>query len=122
MASQLLALLNGIKVQSSGAAAATGSAGTTPTLVRQPGVNVGIQLTGVTTAGAGSATILIQGSNDGVNWWTIATSTLTTNTTIGTAAATGNDFQAVNSPWKYLRCNITAISGTNCAVTANMAA
>jgi hypothetical protein len=39
------------------------------------------QATGATTAGAGSATVVVQGSNDGSNWDTIGTITLTLSTT-----------------------------------------
>lgn len=70
--------------------------------------------TGLTTAGAGSATIVVQVSNDGSNWLTLGTITLTLATTVS-----GDGF-ASDAPWRHVRGNVTAISGTGASVTLTM--
>jgi hypothetical protein len=72
------------------------------------------QASGLTTASAGAATILIQVSNDGVNYLTMGTITLT----LGTAT-TSDGFAAANS-YEYYRANVSAISGTGAQVTVYM--
>lgn len=74
----------------------------------------------VTGTGSVGATVLIQGSNEpdtfnGVksNWVTIDTYTLTGTTT----ATTGSTSVSV---WKYVRANVTAISGTGATVQVIM--
>jgi hypothetical protein len=69
------------------------------------------QAYGQTTAGSGAATIKVQGSNDNTNWVDLGTITLTLTTT------TVSDGFASNAPWKYVRGNVTALSGTGAAVT-----
>jgi hypothetical protein len=71
---------------------------------------------GTTTAGAGAATILIEGSNEGIanTWITIGTITLTLGTT-----KTADGF-TTDAPWKFVRARVSAISGTNASVNANM--
>jgi len=64
----------------------------------------------VAGTGAVSATIVIEFSNDGINWIEGATITLS-----GTTSAT--DGFAVDAGWVYARANLTAISGTGAAVT-----
>lgn len=54
---------------------------------------------------AGSATIVIQGSNDGVNPVTINTITLT-------SGSLTDGFGALGAAWRYCRANVTAVSGT----------
>ncbi len=79
------------------------------------------QATGTTSNGAGAATIKIQGSNvaspssDG-EWIDLGTITLTLATTVS-----GDGFVS-NAPWRHVRANVTAISGTGAAVTAWMGA
>lgn len=51
--------------------------------------------TGVTTGG----TVLIQGSVDGTNWYTISSTTV---------SATGNTGVSVTGPHPYLRSNVSA--------------
>ena len=63
--------------------------------------------------GAVSATVVIEGTNDGENFLPIATITLT-----GTTLAS-DGFPSV-APWAMTRANLTAISGTNAAVTVVM--
>lgn len=72
------------------------------------------QADGTTTAGAGAATIAVQGSNNGVNWDTIDTISLTLATTTSSNSFWSDDRYA------YLRGNVTAISGTGASVNLTM--
>ncbi len=73
------------------------------------------QANGLTSAGAGAATIDIEVSNNGVNWEVLATITLTLGTT-----STSDGFSA-DAPWAYIRGNVTAISGTDATVSLTFA-
>ena len=79
------------------------------------------QATGTTSAGAGAATIKIQGSNvaapsvDG-DWVDLGTITLTLATT-----KSGDGFTS-DAPWLHIRGNVTAISGTDGSVDVYMGA
>ena len=64
----------------------------------------------ITGTGALTATVAIQVSNDGTNWITQSTITLS-----GTGYDT--DGAALEAPWPYVRGNVTAITGTAAAVT-----
>jgi len=75
-----------------------------------PGPRV-FQAIGSTSSGSGSATIKVQGSLDNVNFVNLATITLTLSTTVAT------DGFAIDSLWKYIRGNVTAISGTDATVS-----
>ena len=68
------------------------------------------QARGETSSGAGAATILVQGSIDGVNWILLGTISLT----LGTV--TTSDGLATSAMWPFVRGNITAISGTDASV------
>lgn len=72
------------------------------------------QADGTTSAGAGAATILVQGSNDGTNWDTIGTITLTLATT------TSSDSFASDDRYAHIRGNVSAISGTDASVNLSM--
>jgi hypothetical protein len=74
------------------------------------------QATGTTTASTGAATIKIQGSNvDDVNSYVdLGTITLTLGTTL-----TADGF-ATTAPWRFVRANVTAISGTGASVNVYM--
>lgn len=73
------------------------------------------QANGTTTAGSGAATILVQGSNDnGANWDTIGTITLTLGTTTASDSFTSND------RYTHVRGNVTALSGTGASVNLHM--
>ena len=74
------------------------------------------QAVGITSAGAGSATIDVEVSNDGDNWEVAGTITLTLSTT------SSSDGFASNAPWKFVQGNVTAISGTDATVSLYMAA
>lgn len=75
-------------------------------------VNQTFQAFGTVSASTGSATVLYQGSNDNVNWKTIGTITLT----LGTAAT--NDVVVSTQNWRWVRGNVTALTGTTATVTA----
>lgn len=68
----------------------------------------------VSGTGAVAATIIVYGSNDGVNWNVIGTITLTDTTS-------DSDVQGIDYPWMYVRADLTAISGTDAIATAVMA-
>lgn len=70
---------------------------------------------GTTASGSGSADIDIQVSNDGLSWITAGTIQLHSLATSVTA-----DGLAVTVPWKYVRANVTAISGTGASVSVIM--
>jgi hypothetical protein len=72
------------------------------------------QAVGATTSSTGAATVLIQVSNDGVNYLTLGTITLT----LGTAL-TSDGFAAINN-WNFYRANVSAISGTGANVSVYM--
>lgn len=74
------------------------------------------QAYGTTASGAGAATIKIQGSNlDDVNSYVdLGTITLTLGTTLSA------DGFSTSAPWKYVRANVTAISGTTATVNVLM--
>lgn len=73
------------------------------------------QATGQTTAGAGTATVIIEGSNDGGNTWVlIGTLTMVLSITTDTEGL------AQNAHWEKVRANLTAISGTDATVTVYM--
>jgi hypothetical protein len=69
----------------------------------------------LTGTGALTATVVIEGSNDGTNW--VATA-------LGTISLSGNDAVsdgfANDAPWKYVRARVTAITGTSATVTVLM--
>jgi hypothetical protein len=67
---------------------------------------------GTTTAGAGAATIPCEGnqvdSAVDADWVNLGTITLVLGTT-----STGDGFSSPSAPWKFVRCRVSAISGTN---------
>jgi hypothetical protein len=75
---------------------------------------------GTTSAGAGAATILIEGidvaSSVTADWVALGTITLTLGTT-----STGDGF-ASDAAWRYTRARISAISGTTATVYCYMGA
>lgn len=75
------------------------------------------QARGTTSAGAGDATIVVQGSNDdGVSWDTVGTITLTLATT-----SSSDSFTDASRYGSY-RGNVTALSGTTATVSLFMGA
>lgn len=80
----------------------------------KPATKCTFQAAGTTTAGAGSATIKVQVSNNDSDWLDLGTITLTLSTT------SSSDGFTAEAPWKYVRGNVTAISGTGASVTLYM--
>jgi hypothetical protein len=73
---------------------------------------------GATSSGAGAATILVQVSDaiapDTNDWMTLGTIGLTLSTTKAV------DGFAATAPWRWIRGNVTAISGTGAEVSLKM--
>ena len=86
--------------------------------MRPASVKRTFQASGFTTAGAGASTIIIEVSNldpPGANDWVVAgTITLTLGTT-----PTSDGF-VTDAPWTFVRARVSAISGTNAAVSVVM--
>lgn len=91
--------------------ATTVAAGNTYT---KPATKCTFQGSGTTTAGAGSATIKVQVSNNDSDWLDLGTITLTLATT------SSSDGFTSEAPWKHVRGNVTAISGTGASVNLYM--
>ena len=72
------------------------------------------QLTGFTSAGAGTADVDVEVSNDGINFKSIDTLSLTLGTTVT------SDLFTSDAPWKHVRGNVTTISGTDAEVTLTL--
>jgi len=72
------------------------------------------QATGQTSAGAGTADVIVEGSNDGTNWTEIGTITLVLSSTIS------NGGFASEAPWRHVRGRVANLTGTNAAVSLNM--
>lgn len=89
---------------------ATG-AGSTFDAPRSRGGGMSIQASGTTTAGAGAAVVLLQVSNDGRTFLTLATISLTLATT------ESSDGVFSSAYWPYVRGNVSSISGTGAAVS-----
>ena len=73
-----------------------------------------VQASGLVSTSTGAATIKIQVSNDNTNWIDLGTITLT----LGTSVT--SDGLAAFAKWALVRANVTAISGTNAAVTVTL--
>lgn len=71
----------------------------------------GLKRTFQATMNAGTAAIDIEGSNDGVGWVVMASIAVDVS---GDRSSAG---VVTDSPWKYTRANVTAISGGNVTVT-----
>lgn len=74
------------------------------------------QGTGSVSASTGSVDVDIEVSNDNVNFIVMGSVSLSLTTTPSTDGFT------TDSPWKYVRANVTAITGTDATVTITMAA
>ncbi len=75
------------------------------------------QVTGKTSAGSGSATVRVEVSNDELDWLEAATVTLAL-----VAAEYSSDGFVLCAPWRFVRANVVAISGTGAFVIVNMGA
>jgi hypothetical protein len=76
--------------------------------------NILFQASGTTSVSTGSATVKLQGSNDGTNWVDIGSISLT----LGTAAT--SDKIATVENWTFIRGNVTAITGTGASINASV--
>ena len=79
------------------------------------GAKTTFQCSGETSAGAGTATVTIQGSLDNTNWSTVDTLSLTLGTT--TTMDHGSDV----GPWPYMRATLSSLTGTDATVRAHLA-
>lgn len=70
---------------------------------------------GIVEGGAGTlgATIVVKGSNDGKNYKTLGTITLS-------GVSGTNDTVDVDYPWAFVTADATAVSGTNAVASAYM--
>lgn len=84
--------------------------GAGPTRSFQPRTKT-FQASGSTSAGSGAATVDAKGSNDGDNWDTIGTISLTLSTDGASDSFTSDD------RYKYHRGEVTSISGTGAEVS-----
>lgn len=75
-----------------------------------------LQADGRTTSGSGSAAVNVEVSNNRVNWLTLGTITLTLSST------SSSDGFVAYAPWKFIRGNVTSISGTGASVSLNIGA
>lgn len=89
------------------------STGTQP-YVRKPAPGTVFQVV-LTGTGAISATIYFEVSLDGTNWVSPGMATVSLS---GTNSVT--DGFASNAPWRFVRVNINALSGTGASVTVYM--
>jgi hypothetical protein len=78
--------------------------------------NATYQAVGATSAGAGTAEVDIEVSNDNENWILLGTISLTLSDTPAT------DGFASAAAWLYVRANITALTGTDASVNVIMGA
>jgi len=72
------------------------------------------QVIGKTSIGTGNATVNIEVSNNGVNWLTYGTITLT----LGTTEI--SDGLVITAPWAFTRATASSITGTNGKVSVLM--
>lgn len=83
-------------------------------VVHRPGAKRTFQAKGSTSASTGSASVAVQVSNDGTNWLTLGTITLSLST------SESSDGFSSDSPWEYVRGNVLSISGTDATVSLLM--
>lgn len=86
-------------------------------LASESGISRGkmtFQAKGSTSASTGAASIAVQVSNDGTNWLTLGTISLSLSTT-----ETSDGFSS-DAPWAFVRGNVLSISGTGAAVSLLM--
>jgi len=75
------------------------------------GNRVGYHGIGSTSSGTGAAVVVVEISNNNVNWETLATFTLTLGTVV-----TGGVCGSV-TPWQFTRARVVSISGTGAKVS-----
>ena len=106
--------MNQVKVQTIMSGAIATGVQTDYTKFEPLGVRRTFQVTGFTSAGAGAAVVFIQVSNDGTNFITMATCSLTLGTSVTTTGF------ASEAAWRYVRANVSSISGTDGEVTVSL--
>lgn len=79
-----------------------------------PASKFSFQAIGSVSTSTGSATIIIEVSNDGTNFKTLGTISLSL-----TTSETSDGF-VVDAPWAFVRANVTVISGTDATVSVLM--
>lgn len=72
------------------------------------------QAVGKTSSGAGTGTVAVEVSNNGVDWLTFGTINISFSTTSGT------DGLVIDAPWGYVRAKCTNIGGTNARINVLM--
>lgn len=72
------------------------------------------QASGTVSVSTGTATVKLQGSNDGTNWVDVGSVTLT----LGTVATSDKVVSVQN--WLFVRGNVTALTGTNATINATL--
>lgn len=93
---------------------ATQAIGTAPTILKTTNPRKSFLASGYTSAGAGSATVLVEASNDlGLSWITVATLTLTLATTRAAGVHAG---YATDAAYETFRMRVTAIAGTDATI------
>ena len=75
--------------------------------VKIPGGRLTFQAVANGTSGAFAATVTISGSNDGTNFVTLGTITLS-----GTATTADSDGFVIDAPWSFIRADVSGFSGT----------
>jgi hypothetical protein len=73
-----------------------------------------IQVSGTTSSGGGSASVVVEVSNDRSNWMPFGTIALTLSTT------STSDGIVMDARWPFVRARVAAISGTGASVSATM--
>ena len=79
-----------------------------------PTSRLSFQAYGTTSSGSGTAVISVQVSNDGSNWLSLGTISLT----LGTSST--SDGFVDDAPWAFVRGNITTLTGTTATVSLVM--
>jgi len=69
----------------------------------------------VTGTGSVSASVTLQGSNDGVNWTNIGSALA-----VASGTAPQNAAVVTNTTYQYFQANVTALTGTSAACTVTM--
>lgn len=93
-----------------------GGASQTGTAVALPSGRVSFQAVANGSSGAFAATVTIGVSNDGTNFETAGTITLS-----GTATTADSDGFAMDAPWAYVRSSVASFTGTGATCSVTMA-
>jgi hypothetical protein len=93
-----------------------GGASQTGTAVAMPSGRVSFQAVANGSSGAFTATVTIGVSNDGTNFETAGTITLS-----GTATTADSDGFAMDAPWAYVRASVASFTGTGATCNVYMA-